>query len=356
MFLKEGETSMLRGMILVLLITLCIGCLSCGGGGVSTPTPVTSCAGAACLNFSVVQEDYCQQFDPKKPNAAYFATAKLSSFSLPIYLYYQVIETDPQGVDQPPSPEQQRLVVQGGLATPSCQAAQINGVIYTQRLFVLCETDRQMPNGANHTSCTPAEQLQLTVQINYGNSARIPMHLNSKDRVYAPRALNPTDVVDCAVACTTTSDVPCLNFSSTAVSAKLLNLVNNWQPGKPLTKNDAMAAMGVSNDKCSRSDSLLESTGRLRNSAPNSCAISLGTIGEEQGDEASVTIPTVVSGYAQAGSSDRRIAFDSGKELQLVLPGDLGVYGGSIWSMSAPAGASAIDIRTPAACVRIHEH
>src|SRR5207302_3577005 len=117
------------------------------------------CVGDACTNWSTTHADFCQQFDPTHPNLAYQATSQSGDFTFPIHIYYGVIQRSPAGIDLPETAEQHRHVDSTGLILPTCHSAIVGGQIYTQRLHLHCETNRDMTSSSTSADCNVGEKL-----------------------------------------------------------------------------------------------------------------------------------------------------------------------------------------------------
>jgi hypothetical protein len=167
---------------------------------------------------------------------------------------------------------------------------------------------------------------------------------------WAPSALSPGASVDCTSVCDNESGI-CIHVSSTELSIRLLNLVNSWKPGTAIDKAAATAALGVT-DQCDRSSSVIDAKGRISNTGTKPCAVPM----DFEGQPVMVDVPHEVAGRSAIGANNRQIDFLASKELQLDLPDDLQLYGGPILYVSEPTGRRVIDLRTPTACVRVHEH
>jgi hypothetical protein len=371
--------------LFLLSIALLVGITtSCGGRATGSQTN-PSCQGTACLNWTTSKADFCQQFS-SIPNEAFQAVPKSADFTLPITIFYKVLQTNASGTLVNTTPEQSWRVPSGqGSVLPICHAAQTGTTeVDTQTLQLTCVTNRALPNGSTSANCVGAELTNVIVNPFIGdftkevagrmalgspqlNDLRISSTADSRtadlktadvgsssarQMLWAPSALSPGAQVDCTSTCDNQSGI-CIHVSSTVLNVNLQNLVNSWKPGTSINKATATAALGVT-DNCDRSSTLVNDKGLVANKGSKPCSVPL----DFQGQPVMVNVPHEVVGEATVGASKRQVDFWASKELQLELPGDLAIYGGPILYISEPIGQNrtAVDFRTPTACVRVHEH
>ena len=170
----------------------------------------------------------------------------------------------------------------------------------------------------------------------------------------APAALSRNQQASCSAVCSGddgASDV-CLSLSSTAVNVALLNLIESWQPNNELAKSTALQALNVT-DSCSRSATLISRSGIVENKGDR-CEVEVGKLGTGL---VSIQVPAFLEGRASASQVGKRMAFDTPHNQAVVtLQGALSVYGGPILEMNAVNGTRIVFLRTPTACLAIHEH
>jgi hypothetical protein len=368
------------GLLVASVIMLSILSTTCGkrpSGSTANP----NCQGSGCVIWSTTKADFCQQFTPKPPNEAFQVTPKDYHFNLPISVFYQVIQTNASGVSNPPLAEQQWLIpTSQGSIIPICQAAQLGTTeIYTQTIKVNCETNRPLPNGSTSADCTAAELTNFIVNSFAGNFTRevasrmarklLPLNAirvdagesdsknysskpSRKQIVWAPSALSPGVEADCTSVCDNDTAI-CIHVSSTELSSGMLNLINGWKPGASISKGTAATTLGIK-DQCQRSSTVIDAKGTISNTGTQDCAVPM----DFQGQPVFVIVPNEIAGQSTIGAKNRQVDFLATKEFQLELPTDLNVYGGPILYISEPTGPNrrVIDLRTPTACVRVHEH
>lgn len=374
-------------VLTVLSILICLTALVTSCGRRNTPPPPNpSCQGVACVNWTVTKADFCEQFGTP-PNEAFQAMPSNGDLTLPINIFFKVIQTNAAGVVVNITAEQQWLIASGqGLTLPICQAARTGTTeIDTQTLNVTCETNRRLPNGSTSASCSGGELTNTIVKFFSGNFVREyasrraknlpllnapPLAVEGESKgmdsgkpdnksllmrattTWAPAALSSGAEADCTSICDNETGI-CIHVSSTIVNASLLNLINNWQPGKSIDKSTAAAALGAT-DKCERSSSLIDAQGMVSNKGTNACGVPM----DFEGQPIMLDVPHEVVGRSTIGALNRQVVFSPAKELRLELPDDLSVYGGPVLYVSEPTDKDrrVVDLRTPTSCVRIHEH
>jgi hypothetical protein len=339
----------------VLVVTLCTVSVVLGGCDKShmanNPSPVTACSGNSCLSWTGNVQSFCQSYTGSKQNEAYQASPRIYSYTLPITAFFKVIQRDPNGVDVFTTGEQTVSVgSSSGQVLPICHAATVNGEILTQRLQLTCVTNRQLANGATSANCNAQELTSAVVEIDIGVRKAFTRR-DTEKHIFAPRALSATQVMSCTDACDGSGE--CIPIASAELHSKLFNLINNWQPGQGVSKAQLVTAVGAASDECKRSDSVIDKSGHIANTAKDPCAFEFETAGEKS----HLTLPKTVDGQLNSASDGRRALFSRTNEaLQLELPGDMSAYNGPLSEVTAPTNRTAIDFRTPTMCFRVTQH
>jgi len=281
--------------------------------------------------------------------------AKQYSFILPVTVFYSVIQRDVTGKDVNTITGQVYTLGTLGAVMPICHAVAVTSAgltqTYTQRLQVICETNRALPNGATATSCTASETMNKVVEIDMQQMAYIGANFNTGNFTRAPQAIAYGDAVNCTALCD--AEQNCTVISSASLSASLLNMSRNWQPGQVVTKTDVMGAVGAAMDRCNRSSGVISATAQVSNTADTACDVGVDT----DSQVSAITLPKAITGGATVYATGKRLSFpDPTKSLQFTPVGDMSVFGGPILSVNAVSNRQAIDVQTPTMCFRISPH